>query len=83
MDNQENNNKHVTIDDLAVMIKKGFDDVDKQVGELKTDMDKQFDGVNDHLEKIELRLDNVAYRFELKELENRVIFLERKVGIAH
>ncbi len=34
-------------------------------------------------EEIKLKLDNVAYRFELVELQKRVEFLEKKLGIAH
>ncbi|MFA5954095.1 MAG: hypothetical protein WC817_00980 [Patescibacteria group bacterium] len=41
----------VTIDDLAVMINKGFEKVEKDIDELKKGQDR-----------IELRLDNVAYR---------------------
>ena len=32
-------------------------------------------------EEIRLRLDNVAYRFELVELQKRVEILEKKTGI--
>ncbi len=32
-------------------------------------------------EEIKLRLDNVAYRFELVELQRRVQILEKKIGI--
>lgn len=54
MSNQENNNnKHVTIDDLAVMMKKGFDGVDEQ-----------FKGVNGRLDAIKIGLENIALRLE-------------------
>ena len=60
--------KQTTVDDLAGMVRDGFDDVGKR-----------FDGINESLdtleggqEEIKLKLDNVAYRFELKELQNRV-----------
>lgn len=61
-----------SIEDLAVMIKNGFDAVDEK-------MDGQFKEVNGRLEKIENRLDNVAYRFEINELDKRVKVLESKV----
>lgn len=68
-------NKKVTINDLAVMVKQGFDDATKQ-----------FDKVNQRLnsleqgqERIELRLTNVAYRFELVELQKRVEKIEKQV----
>ena len=34
-------------------------------------------------EEIKLRLDNVAYRFELIELQRRVQLLEQRAGIKH
>lgn len=51
-------NNHVTIDDLAIMVKEGFERVEKDMDDLKQGQ-----------ERIELRLDNVAYRFELVALE--------------
>lgn len=70
--------KKVTIDDLASLIKHGFDHVDDQ-----------FKVVNHRLTNLEsgqeailLRLDNVAYRFELVDLEKRVYRLETKTGIS-
>ena len=72
-----------TIDDLAVMVKKGFDHMDERFNQ----HDKRFDAVDKRLdiidqdhEDIKLRLGNVAYRFELVELERRVGILERKVS---
>jgi archaellum component FlaC len=79
-----------TIDDLAVMVQKGFDKVDEQfhgVSEQFHGVSEQFQGVNDRLdhleqgqEDIKLKLDNVAYRFELKELQQRVELLEKKAN---
>ena len=71
-----------TIDDLAIIIKKGFDEVDKRFD----GVDKRFDGVDKRFDKVEKRLDNlekgheeinlklgnVAYRFELIDLQKRV-----------
>ena len=72
----------MTIDDLAGMVKRGFDDVNKG-------MNKRFDEVKNRLDKLEtgqedikLRLDHCAYRFELNELEKRVHFLEKKAKFA-
>lgn len=62
--------KATTIEDLAGMIKRGFDG-----------NDKRFDKVESRLERIELRLDNVAYRFEVEELSRRIKRLELKLGI--
>lgn len=60
------------LDVLAIITKKGFDKVDKDIKELK-----------DGHEDIKLRLTNVAYRFELVELSKRVEFLEHKLGVKH
>jgi len=72
-----------TVDNLAVAVKKGFDYVDKRFD----GVDKRFDGVDKRLdslerghEEIKLKLDNVAYRFELVELQRRVEILEKKLS---
>jgi archaellum component FlaC len=58
--------KNITIDDLAVMVKKGFDGVDKRFD----GVDKRFDGVDDRLERIEkLILANHKRRIEKLETE--------------
>jgi len=70
--------KQVTIEDLAVMIKKGFDSVDERFNKVEKELKELRAGQED----IVLRLDNVAYRFELNELKQRVFVLEQKAGIA-
>jgi len=59
------------LDNLAIITKKGFDQTEKRFNNLE----------NDH-EQIMLRLTNVAYRFEINELKQRVEKLEKKAGIA-
>ncbi len=65
------------IEELAIMTKHGFDSVDEQF--------KKMNGRIDRLEKdhedMALRLDNVAYRFELVELKQRVEVLEKKAAV--
>lgn len=61
----------LTIDDLAVMILNGFETA-------KNESNDQFKEVKDRLDKLELRQDNVAYKFEINELEQRVTVLENK-----
>ena len=65
----------VTIEDLAGMVKRGFDGVDKKFHEI----DEKLNVLATGQEEIKLRLDNVAYRFELVELQKRVELLEQKV----
>ena len=79
---KKNKNIDDKIDDLARVIKIGFDGVDKGF----EGVNKKFDRIEGRLdiletgqEEIKLKLDNVAYRFELKELEQRIILLERKI----
>ena len=74
---------------LAGMIKRGFDNTDKSVNkrilDLRTEMNSQFDDVKGQLDDINSKLSNVAYRFELNELENRfekrLQKLELKLGL--
>lgn len=78
-------NGHVTIDDLAVMIKDVFDGatvefrgVNNDIDGLKSDLGELKEGQ----ERIELRLDNVADRFEFVALEKkRVEKLEKVVKV--
>jgi len=67
-----------TIDDLAVMIKNGFDNTanKKDVEEIRTDIAK----IDDRLRVVETKLDRALYT-ELTHLEARVTRLEQKTGI--
>lgn len=65
------------INELARMTAKGFANVDKRLGQMQEGLELLEAGQ----EEIKLRLDNVAYRFELKELEQRVFILEKKTGV--
>lgn len=86
----KNANKKITMNDLAVMVKRGFDETGEKIKGVKNEVDevkkevKSFRETNtrEH-EAIMLRLDNVAYRFELVELQKRVDVLEKKVGVRH
>lgn len=96
---QTSEQKGITLDDLALMIKEGFDDIDGRF----TVVDSRFDAVDKQLcsleqgqvetnkrlavledgqDQIKLRLDNVAYRFEVTELNLRVGRIEHKLGLA-
>lgn len=81
------------IDNLAAMTKREFDKVGGKFDETEGRFDEmegrfnKMEGKLDNLietnaqehEEIKLRLDNVAYRFELVELQKRVEVLEEKV----
>ena len=66
------------IDALAGMVQRGFVGMEKRLD----GMDKRMDTLEHGQEDIKLSLNNVAYRFELKRLEERVDFLERKIAKA-
>ena len=75
--------KIIQLDDLAVMVKDGFDQVDKrfdQVDKQFNHLEKVVDTLEKGQEEIKLRLDNVAYCFELVELQKRVEILEKKIS---
>lgn len=82
--------KNITLDDLAGMVKRGFDGVDKRFNETakKGDIDRiesalrnfREENALEH-EEIKLRLSQVAYRFELEEMDKRLKRVEAKVGI--
>lgn len=67
--------KKITLEDLASMVKGGFDEVGKRI-----------DNLEQGQEEIKMKLDNIVYRFEYDELKrehtsllNRVVVLEKKV----
>lgn len=61
--------KKVTIDDLARMVKGGFDHSDKRFDETakKADVDKRFEEVDKQLSHIDLRLGHVDARLAMIE----------------
>ena len=84
--------KNTTIDDLASMVARGFENTSTK-SDIKRLEDKfsslitkvsllvaKLSWLERGQEDIKLKLDNVAYRFELVELQRRVELLEKKVG---
>jgi len=74
--------KETTTDDLAGMVKRGFDGVTREIGQVKQEVVKLREQNGREHEDIKLRLDNAAWRFELKALDGRVTFLEKKAKFA-
>ena len=64
------NNKKVTPEGLAGMIKRSFDKVYQRFNK----MDERFD-------RVDSKLDNIVYRNEFEELEERVKTLEQALVI--
>lgn len=60
--------KKIALEDLALMIKKGFDGVDKRFD--KNDEDHEF-----------IRKEHIAIRFDITELVRREEFLELKARL--
>ncbi|MBU3942755.1 hypothetical protein KKA24_02100, partial [Patescibacteria group bacterium] len=54
------NNKGVTIDDLAIMVQKGFFGVDQRLDGI----DLRLDGIDQRLDGIDLRLDGIDLRLD-------------------
>ncbi|MBX4210573.1 hypothetical protein KW783_01225 [Candidatus Parcubacteria bacterium] len=80
--------KKVTIDDLAVMVQKGFQEIRSEMA-TKADilnLEKRFDNLEERLEKVEERLDRIEniiltdYRNRLEKLEDKIRILETAKG---
>lgn len=74
-----NTNIKESVDELAQITAKGFENVGVDISNLKSDVGQLQSDVSD----IKLRLDNLAPKFEVKDLEKRVRRLEEKTGIRH
>ncbi len=77
--------RETTIDDLAVMIGKGFNEMGGKISEVSERISKVENSLNSFVksntrehEELKLRQDEVPYRFEFVELEKRVEILERR-----
>jgi len=62
--------KKMTIEDLAGMVKRGFDGVDLKLEKIDV-----------RLDRIEKKLEGVVYVREFEKLEERVKFLEESLSI--
>jgi hypothetical protein len=82
--------RETTIDDLAVMINSGFNEMKesnaREHKEMRIKLNSLKQGQEDIIrsntrehEELKLRQDEVPYRFEFVELEKRVEVLERRV----
>ncbi|MFQ5801425.1 MAG: hypothetical protein ACE5JQ_00845 [Candidatus Methylomirabilales bacterium] len=77
--------KETTIDDLAVMVKKGFDGVDKKLDEFKSDVDERLDHIDARLGRLETDVNElrgeIVYRQEFEDALGRIKYIEGKLGI--
>jgi hypothetical protein len=77
-------NKKVTLNDLAGMVKRGFGGVDKRFDILDIEnirIKAKLVNLEHGQEEIRLRMDKVAYAFEVKELDRRLKRVEQKLGM--
>lgn len=76
--------REVTNNDLARMIKQGFDGVDEQFKETakKVDVDRRFDAVDKRFETMGHRLNAIEHRLDLtvtrSEMERRFDVIDRR-----
>lgn len=76
--------KNITLDNLAGMIKRGFDEnvgEHRQIFQRFDKVDTKLGNLEDGAEEIKLKLDQVAYRFEIQELARRLKRVEAKLGM--
>jgi predicted component of type VI protein secretion system len=75
--------RKITIEDLARMVKKGFDETAKeeQVINLEKWAKRRFDNIDRELEKIRKQLTGIVYRHEFEKLEARVKNLEDLLAV--
>ena len=69
--------KETTIDDLAIMVKHGFDSVDKRFD----GVDKRFDGVDKRFDEIDKEFVGVRKKFE--NIETRLNRIEKSLIANH
>jgi hypothetical protein len=67
--------KKITIDKLAEMVGRGFNDMGERMDGMRQDINLLKQGQ----ERIEMRLNNVVYRTELDAVLNRVQVLEKQM----
>ena len=75
-------NKKITIDDLAEMVGRGFNDMGERMVGLEgwtTKVEQGIDSLRQGQERIEMRLNNVVYRTELDAVLDRVQILEKQM----
>ena len=72
--------KNITIDDLAVMVQKGFQETAKGFEETakKVDMDERFNAVDKRFDKIEVRLERIE-KIVLLNHRERIETLEMEI----
>lgn len=77
--------KNMTIEQLAEMVRLGFDAVDKRFESLESNVNTKFEdlwtNMNLRFDRVESRLANTAYRFEVEELDRRLNQVEHRLNL--
>ncbi|MDO9399074.1 MAG: hypothetical protein Q7T79_00080 [bacterium] len=71
--------KSITIDELASIIKGEFDSIGDRFDSIETKMENGFKELRDSHERLELKVSNVAYRFEVNDLQSQLSLLRQRV----
>jgi hypothetical protein len=75
----ENSKKEITLDDLAVMVQKGFIETGEKIESVRKELKEE---MKETSSDIKAELNKKVDIFTHKELEFRVEKLEEKVGLA-
>ena len=69
--------KKTTIDDLAVMVKNGFDDIGNRMAD-RNSVDQRFDSVDQRFDSVDQRFGVVSKKLE--HIDARLAYMERDVA---
>jgi len=78
MNTEKNTKKETTLDDLALMVAKGFNEVNERMDKRFDQVDKRFERIEKRLENIEADLNKKVDKIEYNTLTYRVEKLEKK-----
>ncbi|MFA6184011.1 MAG: hypothetical protein WC682_02815 [Parcubacteria group bacterium] len=78
MKNNNKTKKEMTIDDLALMVAKGFNDANERMNKRFDQVDKRFEKIESRLKNIEADLNKKLDKIEHNTLIYRVEKLEKK-----
>jgi hypothetical protein len=68
--------KITTIDDLALMIGKGFNNVDEKFKKAEESANNRFNKIENRLKVIDSKVSDIVYRNEFEKLESKVKEIE-------
>ena len=74
----QNNDTSVTLDDLAGMIKTGFDEAGRELKDFRTEVDKRFEQVDKRFEQVDKRFDRIE-NLTVTDHRHRLEYLELEV----